>query len=71
MVVLKGATETNIEYLLGQNIDIKTADLEELRNRIKWLKEKLDGFDINSIKRDAESFLSNRMTKILNCKRVI
>ena len=41
-------------------------DLDELKARIQWLKNKIDGFDLISKIRDAETFLSKRMTEICN-----
>jgi len=63
----KGMAEANIKYLLsrdGQNA--LSTDVDELTERIKWLKEKLEGFDLKSRIRDAEVFLSQKMTEICN-----
>jgi len=63
--VLKGATESNIKHLLYQNSIVKASpDLDELRSRINWLQEKLEGFDIKTKIREAESFLAERMSVI-------
>lgn len=63
--VLKGSTDANIKQLLKQNIMVKgSASIDELKERIKWLKEKLEGFDIDKKIKEAESFLADRMTSI-------
>jgi len=65
--ILKGASESNIKHLLDQNSIVRgSPDLDELRSRINWLHEKVDGFDIKTKIREAESFLSKRMTEICN-----
>ncbi len=61
----KGMAEANIKYLLskdGQNV--LSTDVEELTERINWLKVKLEGFDLKSKIMDAEVFLSQKMTDI-------
>jgi len=66
-LILKGATESNIQHLLNQNKIVKgSIDLVEMMNRIKWLEEKLDGYDLKAKISEAETFLSKRMTEICN-----
>jgi DNA repair exonuclease SbcCD ATPase subunit len=63
----KGMAEANIKNLLlreGQNALF--TDVDELTERIAWLKLKLEGFDLKSKIKDAEVFLSNKMTDICN-----
>lgn len=57
--------EANIRNLLTNNSqNTFSTDIEELTERINWLKEKLDGFDLKSKIMDAEVFLSEKMTSI-------
>lgn len=63
----KGMAEANIKNLFstdGQNV--LSTDIDELKERITWLKSKLEGFDLKSKIKDAEVFLSNKMTDICN-----
>ena len=65
----KGMAEANIKTLLGNtDQNILTSDLDELKNRIAWLKTKIDGFDLKSKINDAEAFLSQKMSYI--CQRL-
>lgn len=63
--VLKGATDANIMQLVKQNTMVKgSSSIDELKEKIKWLQEKLEGFDISKKIKEAESFLADRMTSI-------
>jgi len=62
----KGSAEARIESLLSRDGHILSGDADELNERIGWLKEKLDGFDLASKISAAEVFLSERMTSICN-----
>lgn len=61
----KGMAEANIRNLLTKDSQREiTADVEELRSRISWLKAKLENFDLKSKITEAEVFLSNKMSDI-------
>ena len=63
----KGATEARIGSLLSMNSENgASVDIEELKSQIAELKKKIEGFDLASIISDAESFLSEHMTRICN-----
>jgi uncharacterized small protein (DUF1192 family) len=63
--ILKGATDSNINQILQQNNIVRGGtDLEELKGRINWLQEKIEGYDVKTKIKEAESFLANRMTEI-------
>ena len=63
----KGFAEANINNLLSKiSAAAESTDIDELKERIKLLKEKLGGFDLKSKIKDAEVFLSKRMTNICN-----
>jgi len=61
----KGMAEAKIDNLfLRQGQSIQSIDVEELIDRIKWLEEKIGGFDLKAKISDAEAFLSQKMTEI-------
>ena len=61
----KGVAEADIRHLLSKpELTGEITDVDELKDRIQWLKEKVDGFDIDSSIKDAESFVSEKMTDI-------
>jgi len=63
----KGMADANIKNLLSRNDqDIDSTDADELVFRIKFLKGKLEGFDLKSKIKEAEIFLSKKMTEICN-----
>lgn len=66
-LILKGATSSNAKQLIKQNSFItNSSDLNALKERIAFLQEKVDGFDIESKIKESESFLADRMTEICN-----
>jgi hypothetical protein len=63
----KGATEERISSLLSMNSENgASVDIEDLKKEIGELKSKVEGFDLGAIVSDAESFLSEHMTRICN-----
>lgn len=63
----KGATEERIRTLLSANSEIgESIDIEELKRQIDELKAKIEGFDLAKVINEAESFLSEHMTRICN-----
>ncbi|AXP82220.1 hypothetical protein CJ739_3158 [Mariniflexile rhizosphaerae] len=63
--ILKGATDANIKQLVKQNTMVKgSSSIEEIKERIKWLQEKLEGFDVTTKIKEAEGFLADRMTAV-------
>ncbi len=61
----KGRTEANISTLLSNNNEVyKQTDVKELKERIDFLREKLEEFDLQAKIKNAEIFLSKKMTTI-------
>jgi hypothetical protein len=65
--ILKGITEFKVKELITRNnFFTKSDDIDDLKNQIKILTTKLDGFDLKRKIEEAEVFLSNRMSEICN-----
>jgi len=62
----KGAAEARISALLSNSGGDSPVDIDELKEAIEKLKKKIEGFDLDAIVNDAESFLSEHMTRICN-----
>lgn len=63
----KGAAEARIGALLSMNSGSDASvDIEELQAQIEGLQKKIEGFDLDAMINDAESFLSEHMTRICN-----
>lgn len=61
----KGMAEANIKNLLSKDGPaMQSTDIEDLKNQVEWLKGKIAGFDLDSKIKDAEVFLSEKMTQI-------
>lgn len=66
-LIAKGMAISSIDILLStKHRKIKNQEKEEIIERIKWLTEKLDGFDLKSKIANAEQLLSKIMTKVCN-----
>lgn len=62
----KGATEARISNLLSNSNGDSSVDIDELQEEIETLKKRIEGFNLDAIINDAESFLSDHMTRICN-----
>lgn len=63
----KGAAEARISALLSMNSGSEAlVDIDELQAQIDDLQRKIEGFDLDAMVNDAESFLSEHMTRICN-----
>jgi len=61
----KGMAEAKVETLMSkQKQDFQSDDVKELIERVEWLKQKIDGFDLKGRVTEAEAFLSQKMTEI-------
>lgn len=64
---MKGMTQANIETLLSINKQATPqADIEESKKRAEHLKNELKKFDLKGKAKQAEGFLSEKMTSICN-----
>jgi hypothetical protein len=62
---LKGRIEVILEHILHKpTLDQAPFDLEELQGEIDFIKDQLDGYDLESKVQEANVFLSENMTKI-------
>ena len=62
---LRGRIEAILEQTLQKpTLAQSPVDINELKSEIEILKERLAGYDLDAKYKDAESFISNRMTEI-------
>lgn len=60
----KGAADMRIQHLLERDDQFLEPGDDELKQRIAWLERKIEGYDLKSKIKDAEFFLSQKMTEI-------
>lgn len=62
---LRGQVQSILNHILDEpTLGDSTIDLDELRDEISILKEKISGYDLDAKYQDANTFLSEKMTEI-------
>jgi hypothetical protein len=65
LMLLRGRIEVTLEHILDKpTLAQSPVDINELRNEISQLEDRLKGYDLEAKYKDADSFISRRMTEI-------